>query len=177
MQRRLLEEKKRDIEASLKAKKRQQERINREIGAIKDEPIYIPEYRQKQKIEKKELSQVYQNNYPSPNKSLPIKDSYPPKPVGLRETQPKEVLYTESPIKQSPSIKKQNISEVNSSKKSLLGVVDDEYLKAALFSGKEKTLFESLNPKGKSDEDIFIESLVAQEYDALNVLARLPKDS
>ncbi len=38
-------------------------------------------------------------------------------------------------------------------------------------------MFESLNPKGKSDEDIFIESLVAQEYDALNVLARLPKDS
>lgn len=50
-------------------------------------------------------------------------------------------------------------------------------LKAHLFAGEEKTLFESLNPKGKSDEDIFIETLVAQEYDALNVLARLPKDS
>lgn len=55
--------------------------------------------------------------------------------------------------------------------------VNDAYLKAALFAGEEKTLFESLNPKNKSDEDIFIESLVAQEYDALNLLARLPKDS
>ena len=45
------------------------------------------------------------------------------------------------------------------------------------FAGKEKTLFESLNPQGKSDEDIFLESLITQEYDALNILARLPKDS
>ncbi len=50
-------------------------------------------------------------------------------------------------------------------------------LRASRFAGKEKTLFESLNPKGKSDEDIFIESLVAQEYDALNLLAKLPKES
>jgi hypothetical protein len=57
------------------------------------------------------------------------------------------------------------------------GERSEEFLKAALFAGNEKTLFESLNPRGKSDEDIFIESLVAQEYDALNLLARLPKDS
>jgi hypothetical protein len=46
-----------------------------------------------------------------------------------------------------------------------------------MFAGKEKTLFESLNPKGKSDEDIFLESLIAQDYDALNMLARIPKES
>jgi hypothetical protein len=37
-----------------------------------------------------------------------------------------------------------------------VSAVDEQFLKAALFSGNEKTLFESLNPKGKSDEDIFI---------------------
>lgn len=96
-----------------------------------------------------------------------------PKPLQKPETpvpkQPQRKPYAESIIKP--------VSLQASSKKSMASEVNDDYLKAALFSGKERTLFESLNPKGKSDEDIFIESLVAQEYDALNILARLPKDS
>ena len=39
---------------------------------------------------------------------------------------------------------------------------EESVLRASRFAGNDKTLFESLNPKGKSDEDIFIESLVAQ---------------
>jgi hypothetical protein len=54
---------------------------------------------------------------------------------------------------------------------------DPKLFHASMFAGKEKTLFESLNPKGKSDEDIFLESLIAQDYDALNMLARIPKES
>ena len=37
------------------------------------------------------------------------------------------------------------------SNKSSASVSNEEFLKAALFAGEEKTLFESLNPKGKSD--------------------------
>jgi hypothetical protein len=45
MQRRLLEEKKREIEHSLKLKRREEEKMHKELDNINDRPIFIPEFR------------------------------------------------------------------------------------------------------------------------------------
>jgi hypothetical protein len=45
MQRHLLEEKKRDLEYNLKIKKREEERVQRELGNIAETPLFIPDFR------------------------------------------------------------------------------------------------------------------------------------
>ena len=76
MHRRILEEKKREIEGNLKLKRREQEKIYQEIDNINDQPVYIPDFRKK---EVPELKRTYtepshdgaipqQSNMPSPSK-------------------------------------------------------------------------------------------------------------
>lgn len=56
-------------------------------------------------------------------------------------------MPAENPLMGSMS-KKSNVSYASQP--------DPTLFKPEHFAGKEKTLFESLNPKGKSDEDIFL---------------------
>lgn len=51
------------------------------------------------------------------------------------------------------------------------------YFDPKKFAKNQKLLTDVLNRNGKSEEDMFIEMLNAQEYDSLNLLSKIPKGS
>lgn len=80
----------------------------------------MPEYRKKESVVKKPTNEIRQQTLPSDFSSSP-------KPYRKPETPVPKKPYTESII---------NPVNLEASKKSIKSEINDDYLKAALFSGK-----------------------------------------
>jgi hypothetical protein len=134
-----------------------------------------------QKIKQSSSEAIHQNigiqHYVDPKQSLnyPQSPKYPTMSLGNSyQKDPYNMQYQKQsdPLSNLGNSRRSNNAKTESE-------VDDSYpyLNPKVFSKNDKLLTDMLNRNGKSEEDLFIEQLNAQEYDSLNLLAKIPKSS
>ena len=143
MQRRLLEEKKREIENGLKAKRREEQKMLEQINSIADQPIYIPDFRKPQGNKNKTEPMEHQ---PSSSQQPIISQPYEP---NIRQTQGHLLKQTlvktqHPPLEKTNQPNQQKQSQAKGSMASRVSAgshSEESLIRAGLFAGEEKTLF------------------------------------
>jgi hypothetical protein len=118
-------------------------------------PIFIPDFKVKETpIPKPIFNPSPQRTEPQPQlireTSQAYKNTANPRPIRnerLDILQPESIIkpkYVPNDLMKSSS-RRSNVSQTPDS------IEDESYLRASRFAGNDKTLFECLNPKGKSD--------------------------
>lgn len=127
MQRRLLDEKKREIEGTLKGKRREEERLRQEISSISDQPVFVPDYRIKE-------SGVGPSKPEPRQRTLPAESPLRPE----KSKQSRAVLPAESTVRGAVGVVAGGAGWNGLKSGASSGSVPEELLRASCFRGRRR---------------------------------------